>query len=82
MQGHRAPGSRGVYEPANGFHLPLSERAVYCADSLRERELQGFQPAERFFGRSTNSPGRFCRAASMASCISAPCRNEAFQMAM
>ena len=42
MQGHRAPGSRGVYEPANGFHRPLSERAVYCADSLRERELQGF----------------------------------------
>ncbi len=39
MQDYRAPGFRRVDEPANGFHRPLSERAVYYADSLREREL-------------------------------------------
>ena len=65
----------------------LAQEAPYRVAQLRlffaEDELHhADSAAERRRGRSTKSPARRSRLARIASCISAPCRKEAFQMAM
>ena len=59
---------------------PVDSR--FSSKSPRPALLRRQSAAERFTGNSTKSPARCSRLASIASRISAFCRNEAFQMAM